>query len=200
MVSGATNIESPRHFVLQGMQRFRQGDIDGSIELFDRAESLDSSLRPFLWQRGISYYYADQFQKGSDQFRYDVRVNPLDVEEIVWDIACLSRLNQNDLSSSKMMSLPKGKTDRRRIMGTVYALFRGEATERELAVAGQTGSRGDEFYSLFYLGLYTESLGEIDKAEKYMRAAVNTSYATGPGAGDYMTSVARVHCYLRNWN
>ncbi len=60
--------------------------------------------------------------------------------------------------------------------------------------------RGDEFYSLFYLGLYTESLGEIDKAEKYMRAAVNTSYATGPGAGDYMTSVARVHCYLRNWN
>jgi lipoprotein NlpI len=67
MVSGATNIESPRQFVLQGMQRFRQGDIDGSIELFDRAESLDSSLRPFLWQRGISYYYADQFQKGSDQ-------------------------------------------------------------------------------------------------------------------------------------
>lgn len=63
--------------MLQGMQRFRQADVDGSIALFDQAEKLDSSLRPFLWQRGISYYYANRFQEGSDQFRYDVRVNPL---------------------------------------------------------------------------------------------------------------------------
>ena len=60
--------------------------------------------------------------------------------------------------------------------------------------------RGDEFYSLFYLALYSESRGETDKAEKYMLAAVKSSYATGTGAGDYMTSVARVHCNLRNWN
>ena len=59
--------------------------------------------------------------------------------------------------------------------------------------------RGDEFYSLFYLGLFTESRGETAKAEQYMRAASKTSYAVGQGAGDYMTSVARVHCYLRNW-
>ena len=74
----------PRKLVQLGMQYFKQGDVESSIELFDQAEKIDSSLTPYLWQRGISYYYADRFKEGSDQFRYDVKVNPLDVEEIVW--------------------------------------------------------------------------------------------------------------------
>ena len=60
-------------------------------------------------------------------------------------------------------------------------------------------SIGEEFYSLFYLGLFAESRGETSKAANYMKAAVKSSYATGAGSGDYMTSVARVHCHLRNW-
>lgn len=115
---------SPRKLVQLGMLYFKQGDVDGSITLFDKAEKRDETLSPYLWQRGISYYYADRFQDGSDQFRYDVKVNPLDVEEIVWDIACqyniLSSTNRNDGSKEdaviNMMSLPKGKTDRRKIM------------------------------------------------------------------------------------
>lgn len=67
MASNALSTDSPRQLVQRGMQRFRQADIDGSIELFDQAERLDPSLRPFLWQRGISYYYANRFQEGSDQ-------------------------------------------------------------------------------------------------------------------------------------
>lgn len=57
----------------------------------------------------------------------------------------------------------------------------------------------DEFYSLFYLGLYCEIRGETSKARTYMRAAEDSKYATGPGNGDYMTSCARVHCKLRGW-
>jgi tetratricopeptide (TPR) repeat protein len=182
------------------MQVFRQGDVAGSIELFDRAEAVDPTIRPYLWQRGLSYYYADRFREASDQFRYDVRVNPLDVEEIVWDIASLSRLDPKSVPPPSMLSLPKGKKDRRRIMSTVYALFRGEATEHDLAMAGHQGTSGEEFYALFYLGLYCEACrNETSKAENYMRQAVATSYATGSGAGDYMTSCARVHCQLRGW-
>lgn len=51
-----------------------------------------------------------------DQFRIDVKVNPLDVEEIVWDIASLSRLNPSEVPPATIMSLPKGRTDRRKIM------------------------------------------------------------------------------------
>ena len=60
-------------------------------------------------------------------------------------------------------------------------------------------SIADEFYSLFYLGLYCEMREEASKAETYMKAAAASKYATGPGEGDYMTSCARVHCKLRGW-
>ena len=195
--------ESPRQLVSEGMKAFREGKVQESIVLFDRADQAavpSGSLRPFLWQRGISYYYTDDFEKGSRQFRYDVQVNPLDVEEIVWDIACLARLHPDTWPPASIMSLPTGKQDRRRIMSTVYSLFRGEASERDLALAGHSGSNvSDEFYSLFYLGLYCESRGEAFKAENYMKAAVATKYATSIGAGDYMTSCARVHCRIRGW-
>ena len=61
------------------------------------------------------------------------------------------------------------------------------------------GSMSDEFYSLFYLGLYCESIGEDAKAANYMIASTKTDYARGRGAADYMTSCARVHCQLRHW-
>jgi len=189
---------SPRALVNEGMNLFRQGDVDGSIALFDQAERQAPGIRPYLWQRGLSYYYADRFQEGSDQFRYDVTVNPLDVEEIVWDIACQCRLRPDIIPPRNKMSLPAGKSDRRRIMGTVYSLFRRDgATEHDLAVKGQTGSESDEFYSLFYLGLYCESRGETGKAEAYMKASASSAYGTG--SGDYMAACAKVHCKLRGW-
>ena len=58
-------------------------------------------------------------------------------------------------------------------------------------------SVSDEFYSLFYLSLWCEAIGETSKAENYMRAAVKSPY--GQGANDYMTSVAKVHCKTRGW-
>jgi len=208
-MASSSDYVSPRMLVSNGMQLFRQGDVQGSLAAFDKADAAvpDGSLKPFLWQRGISYYYLDRFREGSHQFKFDVKVNPLDVEEIVWDIACLARLNSVDSSSnvefppSDMMSLPKGKKDRRKIMSTVYALFRGETKEEDLALAGHDlgSTKSDEFYSLFYLGLYCEARGQTEKAEAYMKAAVKTAYATSVGVGDYMTSCAKVHCQLRGW-
>jgi len=150
--------ESPRILVQKGMQCFRNYDVPSSLYYFDKADALavpKGSLSPYLWQRGISYYYLNRFQEGSNQFRLDVSVNPLDVEEIVWDIACLTRIDDNNtFPPEKRMKLPNGKTDRRRIMSTVYSLFRDDgATEFDLRNAGHTGNMSDEFYSLFYLGL-----------------------------------------------
>jgi hypothetical protein len=61
--------ESPRTLIRKGMQSFRDGDVSSSLAYFDRADNAvpDGSLRPFLWQRGISYYYLNQFRDGSDQ-------------------------------------------------------------------------------------------------------------------------------------
>jgi hypothetical protein len=100
--------------VAQGMELFRQGDVLGSIAKFDA--SVPPGSNAYLWQRGISYYYAGEFAKGSQQFRDDVLRSPLDVEEIVWDIACLLRMENSKFPVPTMMSLPPGKMDRRPIM------------------------------------------------------------------------------------
>eukprot|EP00980_Cylindrotheca_fusiformis_P013925 scaffold3618_cov129-Cylindrotheca_fusiformis.AAC.25 len=188
---------SSRQLIYQGMDLFRQGDVQGSIDKFDASVPEGASV--YLWQRGLSYYYNDEFEKGSKQFRDDVLRSPLDVEEIVWDIACLLRMDPSTFPPKKMMSLPPGKTDRRPIMSMVYSLFRGDASEQDLAIAGHSGGPADEFYALLYLGLFNEARGENSKAENYMRSAVKTKYAKAVGSKDYMVDVARVHCSLRHW-
>ncbi|KAG7366776.1 TPR domain protein [Nitzschia inconspicua] len=186
-----------RQLVFSGMEAFRRGKIQESIEKFDA--SVPPGSKAYLWQRGISYYYNDQFELGSQQFRDDVLRSPFDVEEIVWDIACLLRMDNTRFPPPTMMSLPPGKKDRRPIMSTVYSLFRGEATEHDLADAGHKGGPTEEFYSLFYLGLFNEARGDITKAESYMTAALRSTYAKAVGSRDYMVDCAKVHCQLRHW-
>jgi hypothetical protein len=115
------NNVSGRKLVFQGMESFRAGQVTESIQLFDQAAAVQPSLQPFLWQRGISLYYAgDLFSEASRQFQNDVTVNPLDVEEIVWDIACQLRMHPETFPPVNAMSLPAGKTDSRRIMVRYY--------------------------------------------------------------------------------
>jgi hypothetical protein len=138
MSSSSPEVVPNRQLVMEGMESFRQGDVPGSISKFD-ASVPPGSRGAYLWQRGISYYYNDNFALGSQQFRDDVLRSPLDVEEIVWDIACLLRMDNSAFPPPNMMSLPPGKKDRRPIMATVYSLFRGDATEHDLADAGHKG-------------------------------------------------------------
>jgi tetratricopeptide (TPR) repeat protein len=152
---------NPKTLIAKGMQAFQQGKIQESIQYFDQADSLvpNEKLSPYLWQRGISLYYANAFQEASHQFQLDVKVNPLDVEEIVWDIASQNRLydsqgsilssspsspsssSSTSLSSPRYLSLPPGKTDRRKIMNVIYSLFRNEngVKEQDLMYAGNHG-------------------------------------------------------------
>ena len=70
MAGSSTAAETnPRILVNEGMDRFRRGDVGGSIDLFDTAEKKLPGISPYLWQRGLSYYYADRFQEGSEQFK-----------------------------------------------------------------------------------------------------------------------------------
>jgi hypothetical protein len=41
-----------------GMVKFKLGQIAEFFAEFDTAEKLDSRIIPYLWQRGLSYYYA----------------------------------------------------------------------------------------------------------------------------------------------
>jgi hypothetical protein len=127
--------------------------------------------------------------------------------EIVWEIASQLRIKPDAFPVPDALSLPPGKQDSRRIMGSVYQLFKGLATEQDLALAGLDYSSksnnnpppprlSDEFYALFYLALFNEARGNNDKSLHYMRQALHTTYAQANNnsgdRGDYMVAVARV--------
>lgn len=188
---------SARQYVQEGMQLFQDNRVEESIEKFDQAQHEIPALHPYLWQRGLSLYYSDRFDDASQQFRDDVSVNPNDVEEIVWDIASQLRKDPSQFPVPNQLTLRE--RDRRPIMSIVYKVFRGEATEQDLAMAGYKGNIGDEFYALMYLGLFCECRGETDKAASYMKHATKTEYASGRGSRDYMVSLAKVHCQRRKW-
>ena len=66
------------------MVKFKLGQIAEFFAEFDTAKKLDSRIIPYLWQRGLSYYYAARFAEGGKQFETDLTVNGKDVEETVW--------------------------------------------------------------------------------------------------------------------
>lgn len=184
-----------RGYIRRGMAHFKLGNIDRSIQDFDQAEQLDSSITPYLWQRGLSYYYADRFEAGAKQFEIDLTVNAHDVEETVWRFLCIAQW-QGTESARKTLLPVKG--DRRRVMRSVYDLFAGNCSiEDVLSVGQQEGNQG-RFYSDLYVGLWFEAMGDVEPAKHHINRAVELfkhAYQTD----DYMGYLAVVHQQVRQW-
>ena len=186
--------------VRDGMAAFAANRVGESIALYDKMIEADPASKPYLWQRGLSLYYADRFADGAEQFAADVAVNPNDTEEQIWHLLCLARQQGGSLEAARKSALKVG-TDRRPVMRAVQQLFLsgGEAEERELAAIARDGDVGSRFYAALYLSLYHESLGDQAAAEARMREAVDTDYARGGGRSDPMVELARVAMQRRGW-
>lgn len=63
----AAAASDPNALVRQGMNKFRDNDVEGSIEAFDAALAARPAIRPYLWQRGLSLYYVEQYKEGAQQ-------------------------------------------------------------------------------------------------------------------------------------
>ena len=105
------------------MQAFRKGDVKGSLEQFDAAIAADERYQLYLWQRGLSLYYADKFEEGATQFRRDVAANPNDTEEAIWTFLCEAQTAGFDTARKQMLKVGK---DSRPIMRLVNEMFLGE--------------------------------------------------------------------------
>ncbi len=46
-----------------------QNDVEGSVQDFDAALAARPSIRPYLWQRGLSLYYLQRYADGAQQVR-----------------------------------------------------------------------------------------------------------------------------------
>ncbi|KAF6254568.1 hypothetical protein COO60DRAFT_1273046 [Scenedesmus sp. NREL 46B-D3] len=192
--SGLLGGDNPQQLVRTGMDRFRQNDVEGSLQDFDRALAANPQLNPYLWQRGLSLYYMQQYTAGAKQFRDDVAVNPNDTEESIWAFLCEAQLEGPEAARQKMLKVGR---DPRPVMRAAYECFQsGSSPEAILQAATDSGGH-DSFYALLYVGLWHEAHGNAAEAEAAMVKSVQTRYAQL--SGDYMAGLAKVHCQRRGW-
>jgi lipoprotein NlpI len=181
----------PRVYIQRGMTYFKLGHIAEAITDFDRAEHLNPALTPYLWQRGLAYYYAERFADGARQFEVDLTVNTHDVEETVWRYLCQAQTQGAPAAREGLLPV---QNDARPVMGWVYKLFAGECdTEMVFAQYRDAGQR-EQFYSHLYVGLYYEAERDAARACQHI-----TQAAAMQVVDDYMGWVAMVHQRLRGW-
>ncbi|XP_037473065.1 uncharacterized protein LOC119349159 [Triticum dicoccoides] len=192
--AGAAGAAAAPLAVRRGMELFKQGDVAGSVAEFDRAIELDPRQKAYLWQRGLSLYYLDRFEDAAEQFRLDVAANPNDTEESIWCFLCEAQLYGVEEARNRFLEVG---LDRRPVMREAYALFKDGGDPEKLTSNFSSSSGGELFYASLYAGLYYESQKDADLAKSHIVAACKTPY--GSRSGDYMASLAVVHCQCRNW-
>ncbi|CAK0781503.1 hypothetical protein CVIRNUC_005390 [Coccomyxa viridis] len=179
--------------VQSGMRSFRKCDVTGSIQAFDEALRLDPAIRPYLWQRGLSLYYAEQYEAAAMQFRDDVAVNPSDTEEAIW--AFLSEARLLGASQARRQFLQVGR-DSRDVMRAACTVFQdGSDPARILRAADGGRGSSSAFYANLYVGLFFEAEGDEQQSGEAIARALDTEYAKA--SGDYMAALAKVHAQLR---
>ncbi|MEB3282167.1 MAG: hypothetical protein VKK42_24945 [Lyngbya sp.] len=181
----------PKTYVQRGMVHFKLAEIEASIQDFDQAEELEPTLQPYLWQRGLSYYYARQFQAGANQFELDLVVNSQDVEETIWRYLCIAQLQGAEAAKESLLSVGN---DPRKVMRQVYELFSGNCQPEDVVNTGKQLGKQGQFYAHLYVGLYYEAQQDEAQAKEFIVKA-----ASEYPLEDYMWHLAVVHQTLREW-
>ena len=64
-----------REYTLRGLKAFKEGNLNGSLEYFDKAKEMNTGSRPQpLMQRGILLYIAGLFIEAEAQLRQDINI------------------------------------------------------------------------------------------------------------------------------
>eukprot|EP00940_MAST-03C_sp_MAST-3C-sp2_P003059 g3059.t1 len=185
--------------VRKGMSLFRDGDVSGSLREFDAAAALDKRAIGKLWQRGLSLFYSNEYDKAAEQFRIDVALNPADAEESIWHfMSAVESLKTKGhapraaLEKARANGFLSTEVDAREVCEYALDLMKkgrsGAAKLRELARA--RNDEKDGFYANMYIGLYARLEDDLSTAETSLKRAVKSTYAKTDN--DYMIAVATV--------
>ncbi len=195
----AKNPKQSLAYYLRGRENFRAGKIKESVSDLDKhvelelANRKDSKAEARQWERGISYYYAGQFEKGAKQFELYQTFHDQDVENSTWRYLCVARTDGIEKARENLLPI---SDDRRVPMMQIYDLYRGKLKPAEVLAAAEAGTPAKEalnshlFYAHLYIGLWHEVAGEKDLARKHILEAEKHKI------GHYMWDVAHVHADL----
>ena len=189
----AKNPKQSMAFYRRGCENFRAGKIKESVSDLDKHVELDPKAESRQWERGISYYYAGQFEKGAKQFELYQTFHDQDVENSTWRYLCVAR--SEGVAKARENLLPISD-DRRVPMMQIYDLYRGKLKPTDVLEAAEAGEPSKAalnqqlFYAHLYIGLWHEAAGEKELAKKHILQAEQHKI------GHYMWDVAHVHADL----
>ena len=196
-----------KDLIYSGMDAFRREDISSSVKMFDEALVKAPEMYPYLWQRGLSLYYANDYAKCSAQFNFDTKINSKDYEETIWASICENGLRRQSVlpttASGMLFSKSLPFRDQRTVMNDIQTVFSGASSPESLlnnAVYDDANNSKGFFYTRLYMGLFFEARGlegDAVRALNCMQSAVRSTYGKNHAGDDYMVSVARVHYNLR---
>ena len=186
-------------FQERGVDHFFHARIAESIADFDEYLKLYPERDPHHWQRGLSYYYAEEYEKGVAQFERHQTVNSHDVENAVWHFLCVVRAPDGGFKQAQKALIPI-EGDSRVPMKEVHELFAGRGTVEDVLKAAEPSDpdnlgdreRNHLCYAHLYLALYFEAAGQPEKMKKHIQLAAG-KYKMD----HYMGKVAQVHAKLR---
>lgn len=184
----------------EGSDALLERDWERAKWCFDAAAYLNPALLPGLWQRGLLCYYSRRYEEGMCQFERDMDVNGGDLEEVLWNFICKSRIMGFEAAQRDgFLRIRKSNDDTvPPPMIQVLALFQGKgsveavleaATPKEevgVAIPSYNGCNALG-YAHFYIGLYHELQGQLELADTHLHKAV---LVDNP---DYVGSLAKMH-------
>jgi lipoprotein NlpI len=181
----------------RGASRFFDAKIAESIADFDAYLAINPQEDPYHWQRGISYYYAGDYEKGKAQFERHQTVNDQDVENAVFHFICAARAPGGSVEKARAGFITI-ESDPRVPMKEIWAVYAGKGTDEDVIRAAEAGNPGEEelrnrlCYAHLYLGLFHEAAGDAAKSAEHI------ALSAGKYRMDhYMGKVAQVHAKLR---
>jgi lipoprotein NlpI len=175
---------------LRGREHFRMGKIAESIADFDKYVEQEPQANNRLWERGISYYYAGEFEKGARQFDDYQKFHDQDAENSAWRYLCVARASGVEKARQTLLPIMH---DPRVPMMEIYALFQGKLKPEDVLAAANENPPGRDmqqqrlFYAHLYIGLWHEAAGNAEQAKEHILLAEKLKI------GHYMWDVARVH-------
>lgn len=197
-------LELDKTFVIavdrRGGEQFKLGKVKESIDDFNTFIKASPKDEAAHWRRGISFYYAGEYDKGAKQFVDGQIAYGTDVENAFWHYLCVAR--KEGVEKARKGILPiEAKAgekfpDTRVPMKEVYDLIRGKAKAADvMAAAEQSQLDGPDknealFYANLYVALNYEAEGDAAKCRDHITAAV------GKKISHYMWDVANVHLKL----
>ena len=175
----------------RGIVQFKAGKIKESIADFDEYIKRVPKAKISHWQRGISYYYAGEYENGRKQFEGYQDFDSNDVENAVWRFMCMVRADGIDKARKAILKIGD---DRRVPMRQVYNLYKGDLKPEDVLAAANAGKVGESqrnsqlFYAHLYVGIYYDLVNDKKKAFEHLNKA-----AEEHRIGHYMWDVARIH-------